>query len=160
MNKLLYSSAYYNDLKEVLYFEQGDGEISIYCEEENSPRLMMLIVIDITSLFKEKRGKAFELIQSYACIKDDCVVSIYRWWHIKDELIFIETEAPSMFYNEGIKELQISWKNYCKKKFTNTQIKDVVRSIAQALRAIHKQGMIHRDVHPTRVQEYPIWQNG
>jgi len=46
-------------LIENLYFEKGDGEISI-CEYEQE--IMMVTVIDISTLFKEKRGKAFDLI--------------------------------------------------------------------------------------------------
>lgn len=55
----LYSSQYYPHLVENLYFEKGDGEISI-CEYEQE--VIMVTVIDISTLFKEKRGKAFDLI--------------------------------------------------------------------------------------------------
>jgi len=71
----LYSTQYYDGIIENLYFEKGDGEISIYKRSHDDPdRLMMLTVIDISTLFKEKRGKAFELINKLAGIIHESLV--------------------------------------------------------------------------------------
>jgi hypothetical protein len=75
---------------ENLYYEVGDGEISIYrgyandydqeCEQES----FMVISIDISTLYKEKRGKAIDLIEKLSKIKDENLVEIYSWWYIED----------------------------------------------------------------------------
>jgi hypothetical protein len=85
---------------ENLYYEVGDGEISIYrgyandygqeCEQES----FMVISIDISTLYKEKRGKAIDLIEKLSKIKDENLVEIYSWWYIEDQVIFVETETP------------------------------------------------------------------
>jgi hypothetical protein len=100
---LLNSVQYYDGIVENLYFEKGDGEISIYKRlDYEKNHLMMLTVIDISTLFKEKRGKAFDLINKLAGIIHDSLVQIYKWWYIQEELIFVEMEAPSIFYKPDI----------------------------------------------------------
>ena len=121
-----------------------------------SERLMMLTVIDITTLFKEKRGKAFDLINKLARVSHYGLTTIYNWWHIQDELIFVEMEAPSLFYKNLPKnvsvENQINWKNYCKKKFSNDEMQNIIKSISYGLSLMHGEGIIHRDIHPSRIQ--------
>jgi hypothetical protein len=58
----LYSSKYYQDFVENLYYEKGEGEISVFVQPEDRSKLMAVTVIDISTLFQEKRGKAFDLI--------------------------------------------------------------------------------------------------
>lgn len=54
----------------------------------------MVTVIDIFTLYKEKRGKALELIDLLAKIKDPNIIAIRKWWYIPDQCIFVETECP------------------------------------------------------------------
>lgn len=56
-----YSSSYQN-VSEILYFEQGDGEIFVYFDPR-SQLSKLVTCIDITSLYKEKRGKAITIIK-------------------------------------------------------------------------------------------------
>ena len=44
----------------------------------------MVISIDISTLYKEKRGKAIDLIEKLSKIKDENLVEIYSWWYIED----------------------------------------------------------------------------
>jgi hypothetical protein len=82
-----------------LYFEKGEGEISVFVNPTNPQRLLQVTVIDISTLFVEKRGKAFETIAKFSELKDCGLVKIHRWWNIEDQLLFIEMEAPSLFYH-------------------------------------------------------------
>lgn len=54
----------------------------------------MVISIDISTLYKEKRGKAIDLIEKLSKIKDENLLEIYNWWYIEDQVIFVETETP------------------------------------------------------------------
>lgn len=98
---------------------------------------MMVTVIDISTLFKEKRGKAFELITKLSEIIHDSLTEIYKWWYIQEELIFVEMEAPSIFYKESEDspsfDQQITWKNFCKKKFTSREMKSNIKTIARGI---------------------------
>jgi hypothetical protein len=86
----LYTAKYYSDLVENLYYEVGDGEISVYrsyasdYDQETDLESFMVICIDIATLYKEKRGKAIDLIEKLSKIKDDNLVEIYNWWYIED----------------------------------------------------------------------------
>ena len=51
-------------------------------------------------------------------------------------------------------ESQITWKNYCKKKFTEEEIFDIVKRISGGLQALHQRNIIHRDVHPSKIQYF------
>ena len=55
---------------------------------------MMVICIDISTLYKEKRGKALNLVASLASIRHENLMMIFNWWYIPDQLIFIECEPP------------------------------------------------------------------
>lgn len=55
---------------------------------------MMVICIDISTLYKEKRGKALNLVGTLASIRHENLMMIFNWWYIPDQLIFIECEAP------------------------------------------------------------------
>jgi hypothetical protein len=43
---------------------------------------MMVIAIDIQTLYKEKRGKALDLIDKIASIRNQNLMLIYNWWYI------------------------------------------------------------------------------
>jgi serine/threonine protein kinase len=45
-----------------------------------------------------------------------------------------------------------SWKTYCKKKFSEEETFDIIMRISNGLSTLHKNDMIHRDVHPSRIQ--------
>ena len=76
--------------------EEGEGEISIY--RSNFSQYVMVTCIDISTLYKDKRGKALELIQNLSNLKHDNLIQIFKWWYIPDQTIFIETEAPHMYF--------------------------------------------------------------
>lgn len=43
----------------------------------------------------------------------------------------------------------LSWKSYCKKKFSIEEILWCFRSLCIALNYLHSNGIVHWDVHPT-----------
>jgi hypothetical protein len=98
MKNFFYTSPYYENFIENLYYEKGEGEISVFVHPSNPQRLFQVTCIDISTLYVEKRGKAFEVIAKYAEINDKGLVYIQNWWNIKDQLIFVEMDAPSMIY--------------------------------------------------------------
>ena len=95
---------YYKNFIQNLYFEKGDGEISIYLKENmnlisptqeiSEDDLIMIICIDIETLFKEKRGNAIHLIETFYKLNHPNLINIQKWWYIQDKMIFVETEAP------------------------------------------------------------------
>lgn len=91
---------------ESLFFEQGDGEIFIAKTDEGD---RMVTCVDISTLYRGKRGKSLVLIEQLAGYRHPCIVEILRWWSLKDKLIFIEMEVPKYLGQ---------WKSYCKRKMT------------------------------------------
>jgi len=54
----------------------------------------MVTVIDIYTLYQEKRGKALELIEKLSKLDHPNLIKIEKWWYITDSAIFLEMEAP------------------------------------------------------------------
>lgn len=44
-----------------------------------------------------------------------------------------------------------SWKQFCKTSFTLGEKLSIFRQLASVLDYLHGQGMVHRDMHPTRI---------
>ena len=100
---------HYPQVVQNLYFEPKDGEISIVVHESN---LIMVTAVDISSLFKEKRKKAYEYVQKLVKIKSKNLVEIYKFWYVPDQVIYLEMEPPEM--STLGKGDQINWKNFTK----------------------------------------------
>ena len=132
---------HYQQVVESLYFEQGDGEIFIAKTEEGE---RMVTCVDISTLYRGKRGKAIVLIEQLTKFKHPCIVEILKWWMIQDKLIFIEMEMPKVVSQ---------WKSYCKRKLSTQETIDSFHNLVQAVNFLHSQGFTHRDVHPSRVQQ-------
>jgi serine/threonine protein kinase len=81
----------------------------------------------------------------------------------------VEQEAPSIFYQEylknpfgmtfrePVKNQVITWKNFCKYKFTSEETRGIIRVLAKGLSKLHDFNIIHRDVHPSRIHEFPVF---
>lgn len=67
-----------------MYFEKGEGEMSVFVQQNNNNRLILVSVIDISTLYQEKRGKAFEMITNLFTFRDNSLVKILNWWNIED----------------------------------------------------------------------------
>ena len=131
-----------------MYYEKGEGEISIYIdpckrnltyqdpnaeyteETEKYAYMMMVTCIDIETLYRDKRGEAIKIIDLYTQLAHPHLITIYKWWYIKDKVIFVETEAPlnattfnlshnTSNHNQFGVEFVKNWKNYSKSQFTN-----------------------------------------
>jgi hypothetical protein len=76
-----------------LYFEQGDGEIFIYYDIA-AKTLKMVTCIDITSLYREKRGKALSVVNCMSKIRHQNITHIYGHYVVEERFIYVEMEAP------------------------------------------------------------------
>ena len=85
------------------------------------------------------------MIKTLESFKHTHLVPIERYWIVPDQLIFVEMEAPNPISN---------WKCFCKQTFSLDQIFNIAHSVVLGLEFLHSNGYIHRDVHPSRIQEY------
>ena len=66
----------------------------------------MITVIDIYTLYVEKRGKAIEIINKLSKINHANLTKIEKWWYINDQAIFVEMESPiNVLSNRHLNEL-------------------------------------------------------
>lgn len=105
----------------------------------------MVTCIDITSLYKEKRGKAVYIVDFLSQVKHDHITYIYGYQIVEDKFIFVEMEAPFI-----TKE----WKTFCKKKFSPEELLDILAQFSEGVEFLHSLNFIHRDVHPSRIQQF------
>ena len=84
---------FYKNVVESLYFGQGDGEIFIAYNTKLQTDVMVTC-IDISTLYREKRGKAIQLVETLSKFSHRHIVQIESYWIIPDQLIFIEMEMP------------------------------------------------------------------
>ena len=61
--------------------------------------------------------------------------------------IVLKTDCP---------EHILLWKQFCKTNFTTARLLLIFRQITSAVAHIHEHGLVHRDIHPTRLH----WCNG
>lgn len=78
-------------------------------------------------------------------LKHESLSSIAKFWIVPDQLIFIEMEAV-----EKISLLtEIDKTNYCLAETIH-----IFEVIVTAVCFIHQNGLMHGDVHPSRVQKF------
>lgn len=106
--------------------------------------LVLINKIDISNLFKDKKVKAFEVANLLFQLQHENLLNFTARPVINAEntLLTIRINAPDHITN---------WKSFCKRKFTDKEILIIFRHICQGLTYLHSQGVIHRDVHPTRI---------
>lgn len=46
------------------------------------------------------------------------------------------------------------WKTYCKRKFSLLEVLDLFDQVIEAVEFLHSNDFIHRDVHPSRIQQF------
>lgn len=103
----------------------------------------MVTCIDITSLFPEKRMKALQIVKFFTQVKHINIIELISFQVIEDRLIYIEMDMPE----NGVEQ----WKNFCKKKFSNFQILEIIKQLAKGVEFLHKLNFIHRDIHPAKI---------
>ena len=123
-----------------LYSEEGDGSIFIETDKLSGKK-QLVTMIDISTLYKEKRAKSVSLARTYATLYHRNLIEVKKLY-ITKKTLFFEMEAPD---NTG------SWKSFCKRKFSTLDILVIFRQICSALEHLHKNNIVHRDVHPTRI---------
>ncbi len=90
MENIYYTRDFYKNFIQNLYYEQGDGEVSVFFKDDTKSDykiindLMIVTVIDLSTLFKDRWGKAIEMIDKLSKIKHPNLVTIYKYWYIPD----------------------------------------------------------------------------
>lgn len=102
---------------QTLYSEEGDGEIYIENMKDKSKKL--ITVVEISTLYKEKRLKSVSLARTYATISHRYLIHVYKLY-ITKKTLFFEMEAP---------ENTSSWKSFCKRKFTTLDLLTIFRQV-------------------------------
>jgi serine/threonine protein kinase len=46
------------------------------------------------------------------------------------------------------------WKTYTKRKLSTVEVLDTLEQVVSGLNYLHEQGYTHRDVHPSRIQQF------
>ena len=105
----------------------------------------MVTCVDISTLYKEKRGKALHTVSLMSKLKHRNLVEIYKFWVVEENLIFIEMELPDVISQ---------WKTFCKGKFNNMEVINIFQQVITALEYLHSNNLIHRDMHPSRIQHF------
>ena len=108
---------------DILYSEEGDGEILIE-ENEEDRHLRLITCIDISTLYKEKRSKAVEMAREYTRLQHPnllCTLPDYPYQ-------YLESTGTLMFHTESPDHIA-GWKSYCKKKLTTEEIMCIFRQL-------------------------------
>lgn len=100
----------------------------------------MVTCIDISTLYKEKRGKSILLVEHLARFKHINLVDIYHYWVVPEHLIFIEMECPKFLS-----------KNFVKRNLPITELLNILEQVVTGLTCLHKHNYTLRDVHPSRI---------
>jgi len=111
---------------------------------EEGGHLRLITCVDISTLYKEKRNKAIEIAKEYQKLQHSNLLCTIRDFELLDN------NDTLMFYTEAPDHIA-GWKSYCKKKFSSDKMLCIFRQLCEALAYVHDQGLIHRDVHPTRI---------
>lgn len=106
--------------------------------------MRLITCIDISTLYKEKRQKAIDRAVEYSKLQHPNLLCI------TEDFELLDNSGTLLFYTESPDNIA-GWKSYCKKKFTTDEMLCIFRQLCGALGYVHDQGIIHRDVHPTRI---------
>lgn len=80
----------------------------------------MVTCIDISTLYKEKRGKAIEAAKLLCSLHHTNLINVYRYYIYEERLIYVEMEVPLNL---------TTWKTFCKKKFSPEEIFSVFKQV-------------------------------
>lgn len=78
----------------------------------------MVTCIDISSLYKGKRGKAILMVEQLASLRHKNLVDIYDYWMVPEQLIFIEMECPSSL---------TQWKTFTKRRMITSEVVETLQ---------------------------------
>lgn len=130
-------------LPDVLYSQEEDGEIAI----EWSPfkeQLTMLTFIDLNHLYPQMKQFATDLVAQMQSTSHPNLLNLTETVYIIDQIqtIVFKTESPDHISG---------WKQFCKSEFGTKTLLSQFRQLTSAIAHLNSCGIIHRDVHPTRL---------
>lgn len=160
---------YSKDL-DTLYREPQDGMISLrknsddvvgkFLKEPNAqdegvtsgssvsiPKIELITLIDLSTLWEEKQQFAGNIAQDLYRLNHPNLLNITR------PIQYLDSQIPEGFLqiSSQCPEHISSWKSFCKRPFDLYQVISIFRQLCAGICHIHEQGLIFRDVHPTRI---------
>lgn len=122
-------------------------EIGANAYQITIPEIELITQIDLSTLWEEKQQFAGKIAEDLYRLNHPNLLNItrpikYLDSHIKNGFLEICSECPDHIS---------SWKSFCKRPFNLYQIVSIFRQLAAGISHMHDQGLIFRDVHPTRI---------
>jgi serine/threonine protein kinase len=129
-----------------LYREPKDGMISLrknngsevvidknQVMEEGIPEIELVTLIDLSTLWEVNHPNLLNITRNLRYLDNS---------EMQGGFLQFSSEAPDHIS---------SWKSFCKRPFDLHQTISIFRQLCDGVSHIHDQGMIFRDVHPTRI---------
>lgn len=128
---------------DILYSTEGEGEILIEWDSE-AEELSMRIFVDISNLKESRHNFIRDLVSRLERVSHPNIMKITEPAKFINEIktLVFKTEAPDHI---------TTWNQFCKHDFSPEEVMSVFRQLCSAIAHLHDNGIIHRDVHPTRV---------
>lgn len=104
----------------------------------------MRIFVDITNVYSKKQKYAMNLVSKLEQVRHPNILNLLEPVMLIDEIqtLVFKTESPDHIS---------TWKQFCKYEFSIPQVLSFFRQLASGIAHLHDLGIIHRDVHPTRI---------
>lgn len=114
------------------------------------PEIELVTLIDLSNLWGDKHQLAQRIAHQLTNLNHRNLLNFTREVkyldnHMQNGFLQFSSEAPDHI---------TSWKSFCKRPLTLEQTISVFRQLCDAVKHIHEQGLIFRDVHPTRIHLY------
>jgi serine/threonine protein kinase len=128
---------------DILYSTKDEGEILIEWDSDTK-QLCMRIFVDITNVYSKKHKYAMNLVSKLEQVNHPNILNLLEPVMLIDviQTLVFKTEAPDHIS---------TWKQFCKYQFSNEEVLCIFRQLATGIAHLHSLGIIHRDVHPTRL---------
>lgn len=136
-------------LIDIIYSQQRDGELTIEFNEETG-KLSLLTFIDISQLYNDKQLFAYEMAQQLSALPPHPYLL-----NIQEPHQEIQQRNTIVFKTDCPQHISL-WKQFCKTNFSTPRLLLIFRQLTSALSHMHAHGLVHRDIHPTRLH----WSNG
>lgn len=107
----------------------------------------MLTFIDISDVYAKKQDVAVKHALGLEKTLHPNLLNL------TEKVLHMEKISTLLFITESPDHIS-GWKQFCKTEFTTEQILNYFRQLTSAVAHLNSHGIIHRDVHPTRIHHY------
>ena len=104
----------------------------------------MITFVDISNIFPQGQHFALDSVKILEQTNHPNLLNLVANVHMLEEIntLVFRTECPDHIS---------SWKQFCKTELSAFQTLSLFRQLASAIAHLNSHGIIHRDVHPTRL---------